>query len=223
MKTIEFVCLANSRKMSGSCIAGKIIQSNKWIRPVSSRENEEISPRDQAYPNGQLPKVLDIIRIAIKYYKPTLFQKENYLIDDKYCWEKKGEFTGSLDELLDHPADLWGTVSSSYHGLYDRFPEDMCSVFGESLYFIKPESMKVIVRTEGEEFGNPKRKVRAEFQYNGVKYIFPVTDPIIEHRYLSGENGIFDISQTKIYLCVSVGLPYNRFCYKFVASLIEAK
>ena len=223
METIEFVCLANSRKMSGSCIAGKIIKSNKWIRPVSSREKGEISSKDQRYSNGQLPKVLDIIKIAIKGYKPTLFQKENYLIDDRYHWEKKDEFTESLDELLDHPNDLWGTVSSSSQRLYDRFPDDMCSIFGESLYLIKPESMKVIVRTEGGEFDNSRRKVRAEFQYNGVKYIFPVTDPIIEHRYLSGENGIFDISQTKIYLCVSVGLPYNGFCYKFVASVIETK
>ena len=39
MDSIKIVCLANSRKISGRCIAGKIMDSGKWIRPVSSREH----------------------------------------------------------------------------------------------------------------------------------------------------------------------------------------
>ena len=44
--TIEIVCLANSRKISGRCIAGKIISEKRWIRPISSRDSEEISEED---------------------------------------------------------------------------------------------------------------------------------------------------------------------------------
>ena len=221
MESIEIVCLANSRKISGRCIAGKIISENKWIRPVSNRESEEISEEERRYEKGQMPKLLDIITIPVKEHKPKLFQSENYLIDDDYYWEKRGEFSSSFDNLLDDPSDLWGTQSSSYQGQYDRIPEDMCAQHGGSLYLIKPQSLKIIVRIEGQEFGNAKRKVRVEFNYNGITYIFPVTDPVIEREYLSGENGDFALVAKNIYLCVSIGLPYNGYCYKFLASIIE--
>lgn len=220
MKVIKIVCLTNSRKISGRCIAGKIIESNKWIRPVSNRESEEISEEEMRYEDGQMPKLLDVISIPLKRHKPTLFQNENYLIEDKYYWEKSYRFSEGLQKLLDTPADLWGTGNSSYQGLNDRFPEQRCSEYNTSLYLIKPQSLKIIVRVEGEEFGNAKRKVRAEFQYNETTYIFSVTDPVIEKKYLSGENGEFALHIKNIYLCVS-GLPYNDYCYKFLASIVE--
>lgn len=220
MESIEIVCLANSRKISGRCIVGKIILEHKWMRPVSNRDSEEISEEERRYENGQMPKLLDIISIPVKKHKPQLFQNENYLIDDDYHWEKRGEFSSSLDNLLDAPNDLWGTQSSSYQGQYDRISENMSVNYEESLYLIKPQSLKIIVRIEGQEFDNAKRKVRAEFQYNETTYIFPVTDPVIEKKYLSGENGEFALHIENVYLCVSVGLPYKGYCYKFLASII---
>jgi hypothetical protein len=221
MKTAKIVCLANSRKISGRCIAGKIIESNKWIRPVSSRESEEISEEERRYKDGQMPKLFDIISIPVNSHKPTLHQKENYLIKDEYYWEKTGKFSEGLNEMLYTPTDLWGTDSSSYQGTNDRIPEHNCNNYNESLYLIKPQSLKIIIRVEGKEFDNAKRKVRAEIEYNNIIYIFPVTDPIIEGKYLSGRNGNFTMPIENIYLCVSVGLPYNGYCCKFVASIIE--
>jgi len=221
MEPIKIVCLANSRKISGRCIAGKIIQENKWIRPVSNRESEEISEEERRYEDGQMPKLLDIISIPIKDHSPRLFQYENYLIDDRYYWEKEGKFNGSLDDLLDSPINLWGADYSSYQGTNDRMPENISTGYKESLYLIKTAFLKIIVRIEGEEFDNAKRKIRAEFKYNDITYIFPVTDPVVEQKYLSGENGNFTITTENIYLCVSVGLPYNGYCYKFLASIIE--
>ena len=220
MGPIKIVCLANSRKISGRCIAGKIAEENKWIRPVSNRESEEISEEERRYENGEMPKLLDIISIPVKERKPILHQMENYLIDDDYYWIKTGDFEGSLNDLLDSPKDLWGTGYSSYQGNNDRMPENMCANYSESLYLIKPQNLEIIVRVEGEEFGNAKRKVRAEFGYNGKTYLFPVTDPVVERKYLSGENGSFTLAIDKIHLCVSVGLPYNGYCYKFIASII---
>jgi len=47
MATVKrIVCLANSRKLQGRCIAGREIVQGKpgaWIRPVSAREHEEVS------------------------------------------------------------------------------------------------------------------------------------------------------------------------------------
>jgi len=44
---MQMVCLANSRKLNGRCIAGKELEAGNavrsWIRPVSKRENQAVS------------------------------------------------------------------------------------------------------------------------------------------------------------------------------------
>ncbi|MBW1616233.1 MAG: hypothetical protein JRJ49_06825 [Deltaproteobacteria bacterium] len=128
MDTKTIVCLANSRKNFGRCIVGKEIKSKKWIRPISDREKEKISEEERRYKNGDMPKLLDIIKIPIKKYKPTLNQKENYLINDKLDWEKTGEYNkNNLKSLLDTPQTLWELECSSYYGLNDRIPETTCN------------------------------------------------------------------------------------------------
>ena len=77
------------------------------------------------------------------------------------------------------------------------------------------------MKVEGEEIGKEKGKVRAEVQYKETTYIFTVTETVSEKKYLSGENGEFALHMENVYLCVSVGLPYNGYCYKFVASIVE--
>jgi hypothetical protein len=78
------------------------------------------------------------------------------------------------------------------------------------------------VRLEGEEFNNPKRKVRAQFSYGGITYILSVTDPIIEKSYLDKDENTYTIQNPhdRIYVCVSMGLPWEGYCYKFIASII---
>ncbi len=80
-KTI--ICLANSRKMTGRCVAGKEIAGGKiggWIRPVSVRPAGELSEEDRRFQNGQDPKLLDVIRIPMIEHRPYGFQKENQLL-----------------------------------------------------------------------------------------------------------------------------------------------
>ena len=51
--TKRIVCLANSSKLNGRCIAGKeIIEDGRvgdWIRPVSVREKQEVSEWERQY------------------------------------------------------------------------------------------------------------------------------------------------------------------------------
>lgn len=63
------VCLANSRKHNGRCIAGIEIvdrQPEDWVRPVSSRAGAEVSEYERQYEDGSDPRVLDMIAVMTR-------------------------------------------------------------------------------------------------------------------------------------------------------------
>lgn len=227
-KSKKIICLAKSRKTGGFCIAGKeILESGaygSWIRPVSFRETDEISSYECQYQNKYQPDLLDIIEVPIKKHQPKFFQCENYLINEDYYWSKEGDFKSKkLVEICDTPITLWALHSSSWYGVRDRVEECSMDNLVDSLYLITPDEIYLVVQTEGESFGTPRRRVRARFVYNNVTYLFPITDPSIEKRYKKMEDGAypFDNPKNRVFMCVSIGLPYNNYCYKFVASIIE--
>jgi hypothetical protein len=156
-ETIKLVCLANSRKHSGRCVAGKEVLATgygKWIRPVSARPSAEISEEERRYENGVLPKVLDIIAIPMIGPTPQLYQSENYTIDARYYWVKKGELSWpDVKPLIDEPAPLWANNDSTYYGVNDRVKVDLASKLENSLMLIQPEDLTIKVVTEGGEFG----------------------------------------------------------------------
>lgn len=210
-KTI--VCLANSRKITGRCIAGKEVFPEGygcWIRPVSSRLTEEISEEERLYEDGTDPELLDIILIPMIEPRPKAHQIENHLIDDRKYWVKVGKLAwDKLPNLADRPqGPLWFNSGSSYNGLNDRIPLSQAERFQNSLFLIESDGLSVRVAVEGAEFGTPKRKVRANFRYQGYQYILAVTDPDIERMYLARKNGEYSIDEA--YLCVSLGDVYER-------------
>ena len=93
------VCLANSRKISGRCVAGKRTGDNSWFRPISNRAGHEISELDRRYSDGKTAQLLDVIEIPCIEERPHGHQSENVLIDDRFYWEKKGN--ASWDDVLE--------------------------------------------------------------------------------------------------------------------------
>lgn len=218
-----FICLANSRKVSGRCIAGKELVNGTcggWIRPISERDSHEISESDRRYKDGTTAQVFDIIRLKLKRKAEHHAQSENYIIDDGYYWSKEGRYSGQLELLLDAPPSLWQLEYSSYNGKNDRIPVDTINSAGPSLYFIHPQNLEIIVRIEGAEFGNAKRKVRAAFSYRGKHYIVSVTDPEIERVYLAKGEGRFKPTG-KCYMTISLGEAWDGYYYKLAAGIFE--
>ena len=80
----HIVCLANSRKLHGRCIAGKELRDERsigWLRPVSAREHEEVSEYECQYLDGSDPQVLDILQVPLLAARPKGYQQENWLLD----------------------------------------------------------------------------------------------------------------------------------------------
>ena len=220
--TKTIICLANSRKITGRCVAGKEIGGGKvgqWIRPISGRPTGELSEEDRRLENGQDPKLFDVVRIPMIEARPHGFQTENHLIDDGYYWAKErqanwDELQAALDKVS---GALWDNSSSSYNGTHDRVEEGAANQLGSSLRLIEVNDLKVVVAIEGAEFGNGKRRVRGRFSLNGAQYYLSVTDPVVERQYLAGKDGKFAVGHA--ILCVSLGEPYQGFAYKLIAGV----
>ena len=221
MRTL--VCLANSRKMSGRCVAGRELTGKvfgDWLRPISARPLEELSEEERRYSDGRDPRVLDIISIPLSSPYARSYQTENHIIDPNYYWEKRGtiswaELQGAVERFT---GPLWVDGHSSYHGENDRVPENIAATLTRSLYVIEPTSFRIVVSIEGEEFNDPKRKVRAFFEHNDVQYKLSVTDPVAEGKFLAGEDGEFALP--KVILCISLGELYQHYAYKLIAAVI---
>jgi hypothetical protein len=217
------VCLANSRKHSGRCVAGKELRGNgdsgSWVRPVSDRPSEEVSEHERQYQDGSDPQILDVIDIPLKHPAPKTYQSENWLLDPDHYWVRVGHAKWKdLERLADDPELLWLNTSGTYAGLNDRVAESDASELDSSLYLLHIERLKVRVFAPGAAFDNLKRRVQADFKHRGVSYKLWVTDPLVERKYLAKDDGEYEIGEC--FLTVSLGEPHKGDCYKLVAAVI---
>jgi len=216
-KTI--ICLANSRKMSERCIAGLEFEGRQvggWIRPVSKRSEGEITAFDRSLENGAEPGLLDILRIPMIEPRPNGFQTENHLIDNRFYWVKEGVFAKeNLLHYCEAPNPLWVNGFCSSNGINDRIPELMASRLPNSLVLIEPQQLTIAV-VRGYR---GKLQIRAEFGVAVETYCLGVTDPAIEYHYRRMGEGRYTYP-TRAAACISIGEPFNAYCYKLVASII---
>ena len=219
--TKSIICLANSRKLNGKCIAGLEFEDRQvggWIRPVSNRSNGEIVAFDCPMENGAEPNLLDILRIPMVEPRPNGFQTENHLIDNGYYWVKEGFFAKQyLPHYCKEPNPLWVNEFHSTNGFNDRIPEMRASRLTNSLVLIEPQQLTITV-VPGYNRG--QLKTRAEFSVAGEIYCLVVTDPAIENQYRPYGVGRYTFPSRPI-ACISIGEPYRGFCYKLVASIIS--
>jgi len=213
----EIICLANSRKNRNHRIAGKEVGSCEWIRPVSSSGKGELADSEIRYSNGSLPEVLDVMRILYEKVCPNEYQPENILIS-KEKWEHLGRFKeDELDKICDNPKDIWIVEGEKT----DRIPADFfkCNKLGGSLLLIRIKSL------EFERYDyRSKPRLRGIFEYNNIQYNIGVTDPVYEAKYSSQKIGFYKFNAKKIYLCISLGEPFDKdnCCYKFIAAIITS-
>lgn len=214
----EIICLANSRKYRKHCIAGKEVDSYEWIRPVSGSGEGELADSEIRYGNGSLPELLDIILIPYEKVCPNKYQPENVLISNEK-WERLSRYNkDELDKLCDKPKDIWVADGERT----DRISADFFkhNKLDGSLLLIRITSLEF----ERYDYGN-KPKLKGIFEYNGIQYSLGVTDPVYEAEYHPKKSGFYKLDARKIYLCISLGKPFDRdnCCYKFIAAIIASK
>ncbi len=221
----RIVCLANSRKMQGSCIVGlEQLEGGtigSWVRPVSAREHEEVSFDERRLESGEEPSVLDIIDVSVLEALPKFYQTENWLLDPTSRWRLVGRVDPArLSGLVEPLAPLWINGHSSNEGTNDRIPVADAEALRNSVRLIRV-ARAVMRVTENQN----RRRLRLFFRHAGGEYGLRPTDPEYEDRYLSREVGEYEIGEC--YLTISLGEPFAAFegapiyVYKLIAAIIE--
>lgn len=220
-KTI--VCLANSWKHNGSCVAGRQYTDGRWgdwVRPISARAGQEVAASEGRYSDFTDPKVLDIMKVPVLEPKPENHQQENWLLDPRGTWSKQGVVSWTeLQAAVDAPPEpLWKNGSSSSRGTNDRVAASDVATFARSLYLLRPTNLVISVELEvAEDFA--RRRVRARFSLGKSSYRLAVTDPVVVQKYLSEPDGEFAVPEAL--LCVSLAADVlSGYCYKLVAAVI---
>lgn len=222
----RIVCLANSFKIGGYCIAGKEILPNGkiggWIRPISERPSAEIRPAECQYQGSGSPRLLDIIDIHLLKHEARGHQTENHVIDAHHAWTKIGRFpVESVPQLLDAPPRLWIDSDSTSTGFLNCLSQEEAASQDYSLVLIDPNKPEVEI---GLNPFNKRRTYMVDFGYGPSTYRLKLTDPVLISALKNKEEGVYALDDS--FLCVSLTEPWNQDnnrCHKLVAGFIPKR
>jgi len=221
--TKTIVCLANSRRPGGWCVAGKEVlgggRFGEWIRPVNTQNDDAISAGEMKLDDGKRPRLLDVITVPLIEHVPKPHQPENHQIDSSRPWTKRDVLgKHELPALVDEAYDIWRIRRNAPN---DRVWESCINEVKKSLLLIRPESLTIHAEPE---------RTRANFNYEGVPYNMSVTDLVAEARYAVRKpvtEACYQIATDGVYLCLSIaGNPFQpwgsqgRSYFKIVAAII---
>ena len=217
----HFICLANSYKHGGRCVAGieAVPQSDgsldivrhgdgrpRWIRPVSMSANGEI-------PNhlAESFKVFSLVKLTDVEPCPDKAHSEDvHCSRMEICPFELSPTKAFLDQLIDtrHQAVFY------YRG--KAIPATMIDRLDYSLMLIHPENVSAYCDEERES-----SKYRMKFTYFGANYDFPITDPVFLEQFKKNPEIYSDLNG--VYLVLSLGLEFEGFHFKLVAAVVFPK
>ncbi len=142
---------------------------------------------------------------------PLINQPENYLISDD-IWEQNYNLKyENIVNYIDNPLDLWiDGVSRSDRVNYHLIKNGKI-VIEQSLYLIRVDRVDIYWRDRGV-IGKGRQR-RGVFEYNGIRYDLPITDP----KFRDFKEHSLESS----FLCISLGEEFDGYCYKLIASIIN--
>lgn len=226
--TKTILCLANSWKRGGSCVAGKEFDGTAcgaWLRPVSARPNEELSDREMRLGHGGMPEPLDIVDVPLLAPRPHTYQSENHLIDPDRRWalRRRASWAEALAAVDRLPGILWINGRSTRHGKNDEMREEAVRELPGSLALIGPVRVAITIARESGEDGGLKLRARAAFEWSRYTYRLSVTDPWLRERFPWREDAALEIPEALLCLSVSEIFERRQCAYKLVAAVIPAE
>ena len=225
-----FICLANSYKYGGRCIAGIEIQlaadeksfrvvcnegEPKWIRPVQKgAKHEEIAEE-----TARNIRILDVIEIETTDSCSEDCQSENVYFSRMRIVKSLPFSTKVLQALL-------SKRESVLHSGERYLSREEYRTNRGSLMLIEPEEPEIIREEKITDEGKRLPKYKVQFSYKGTKYLLPITDP----RYLERMEGYSSVPLVgkfptgTFYFTISMTAePWDNKHYKLLAGIIDTR
>lgn len=224
MSTVDLICLANSNKWGGRCVAGLRSDGRGWVRPVApDTTHGELYSQHLRLEDNSTPEVLDLLRVDLKCAKPSPSQPENWVIARKQ-WILISRPAGPelhmvLRGALVRGPRLLGSTGRCVSAI-------AASDVSDSLALVIPLRFRCYIQRELGDRPQP----RAIFELTGTSYDLPITDPAWTSRIVRKllpleprtypQEAIGIPEQSLVLFTISLGEPFNGYCYKLVAGII---
>lgn len=236
MRTFEIICLANSLKHGGRCIAGFKTDGSGWLRPVSSKTDGTLHEEHYTLPNGQEPELFNILKIECDRPYSCSHQPENWIVSDR-PWQFMGwPTTDQLNQLLKPEINKTNNSLTLLGNYSDRIELEVLqnNPACASLCLLKPQKLLWKVSTFSR-----RRRYRAIFKFNGTQYNLGITDPHWKQQLDRLNDGEYTCEQaitvlalenfdpTKFLLTISLSEPFQYSeedplcCFKLVAAVVN--
>ncbi len=211
---MQLICLANSWRPGGRCIAGIDPETGTWIRPVP-RDTDAI-PEAHCTVDGTALSLLDIFDVDLEQPgEAPKYQRENRILKN-WNWVIRGRMRrASIEQFVDDSAPIFhNTQDRVVAVLLDKLaPRDW-----KSLQLVRPRNLRFERDAHAQQRWRVRFKDRA-----GNEYLLKLTDPEATRRLEAGER----IDPGSL-LTVSLTRPWAgqdgtmlKLCYKIVAGVIE--
>ncbi len=211
---MNVICLANSYKHHGRCIAGIEVDSGQWIRPVSTFDDGRIQVENRKI-NAENINILDIVSMPIDKQQKLGYEVESYGYRD-FPWTIIGN--AQVVNIVRYCEDQL---------LYPEFEKSIPFHYLQQKSKIRTlQLIEVKSITYHLDHQNPKKKWKAiindsKYGISGVK--ISITDPIILNKLNQQES-----LSSHCLVCMSLSQPWpkdvteeSRRCYRLVAGTIE--
>lgn len=219
MSTVEVVCLANSWKHGGRCVAGLRTDGGGWVRPVSDEPEGILQSWHYTLAKGREAALLDVLKMPLLGPQPTLHHPEDWLMGVGQ-WERSKKLSvPNIRALLQH------SVASGPELLGDRSGKISYASFHKnpaaaSLALVQPEALSWQI----ERTAAGRRQIRAVFNLADAAYNLPLTDPVWKTWLAVLPEGChpWKVAGSEPLLTVSLGEPFGKesYCYKLVAGVV---
>lgn len=213
-----FICLANSYKRGGRCIAGievEIDSENRWtIKRNKDRSPKWVRPIAQTTEFGEIPEgeahflpLFSVVRLTDVVPCPQMAHSEDVNYKMMYPVGKVPAIPTVFDKLVDdvHPILFYNTDYSISTDTYKHGEYSLMTIHPEGLSFhLDPTKNRA--------------KYFLTFKYNGAVYDFTITDPYFYQYLEQHPDAIENLSD--VYLTLSLGLEYEGRHHKLIAAIL---
>jgi hypothetical protein len=166
------VCLANSYKHGGRCVAGICLENGKWVRLRASDGDGSLSPHDYTLAEGKGEvQLLDVFEVSLHSAMPSNCHPEDW-VTGPYCWRLverpcSAKHWRKIADAVEQRGTLLGGYSDRvWSSVLQKRPAVA------SLALVCPTDIWWWAR---EDRG--RVKYRALFRRDNITYDFALTDP----------------------------------------------